>query len=1487
MKDIIYDILIHQNEERLNCGFDVWCVCDNALSDKVLTGKNASIAFKEILISAAEEEYETRFREEVQALESVRRELAESDRIFDMTVGKVSKYVVELIPCESKYHRYRFQLTADYHNTSFEWYPLATGDKVKVNVFAVKADLCACSVVAVSSRAVTSRKLVTVGPMRDKLNLDLQSMAGGALVQAVVEEKKENTYKGDVHQYLKMSIHGILLGGEHDTYWNNPQIFGTSTDPGAQYMMWVAKPTSDKKKFYKLSFTESEYHDKSMSDQSLSASSQERIVAVVYRLTNKSAVILAASLEPFVVSRVYVSDIENDGDWGKFIRHYVPLGFPVTFALDVEHVTKKHRLHLKGVNIKMGLKGRISNDTEAQNLKNRSLARNVLVSPHMLKEEDQAILVNSPEYAGWAFFTEIPQALLNYARCRIFTTKMQVPANVRIEGCVVKFDIKGALEEELQRIGTSVGKSEKMTVCSICLGKVYLTTVGGYPVEYTCRDNDEEVAIRKKMFKTMDFIIDGVAGDWVKVSFVSWFRDQVAAIDLHPGDFFYAEHIRIDSEDRWHVLVNGALDCVVLSETLDKGELLVENAKLMLVGINLEQRHLIAVAHPEKLVNIDRGICRADVICGITPELWLCSTGEKKLLMYSTEMGSSVLHHLKRLYGDHTCVDVAPVDGGKATKAIAGCIFNGVACGVDYAQLLARESIDLPVPISLQTPKVLFGDVILTASKEEIARGPMWTVNACADVAEDGTMRCSRGVSLCSNDETSSGYEASCIYKGVVVRTEDESIVFNVDGNEVAVLVESQMLSVFECGTEWALECHDGAYEVSTSCPKRISRYTLLKKIRGVRGRSALWIAKHESGALAKAEIKDFDYKEGEDVLLQLCGDSVSDQFDFKGLKLPLVFDRKEDGNMVCHMAGGITLFNEYLIPEVKWGWYDHSYMEHDMPVFHGCAFVAKVKDYDIKDSQAILDRRCLLKQNELLPSSTVSGNYQMTVSGCCKQGYILQHNGVTVTLPWAEVSLCDIPKDEFIRRDFFGEGALVEVGLQYDEVHCLYKVKWRNLPQMRDIADQWSESIKDGYSFPATIDHIGHNVLYLDIEGVPMFITSAQLGLWEGTDLTELYEVGQYIECWLETSSPRSFSVSLRQLTDRLDIPLIYSQHMGTFVRYISEDSLDCVVEFGKWMAMVTEADLTWEPVPDGTKPYLPGDTVPIRVENIDSANMRIMASVVNAVPRPQSGPASENWEEHPELRWFVFEKVNEKGHIWVKDDIGRQGIMFNGGDYTCPTADLVNKMKKEGGCWLVLKGVRKYAGKVCYGCAYLQNDSVLSLESTLHNLPKGEKLKKKVKIRRVSRQELLVSDGIAMGKITAEHCTGQKGTDLTRYYKEGDEVECVILFVRNLMFYASIINMYPNGFADLLGRLAVGKTASVKVYGSDDTCVYVQIRGTHLQGIIPKHEVSHNLSRDHKDWAAERLDDFVNVVCVDINHGTREISFSRKRVLAEGVEE
>lgn len=1502
MNDLRHNFLIHHGEGHdINCGFDIWCISDDTATYPVFTGKNGFIAFREIRIDEDNDlAYDRELTDEIRILEDIRRELNDDRQSFAMTVVKTSRKTVELLPENGKYSRYRYLIVEDQYNDSFEWYPLEIGDKIEAKISRIEKNLCFCSVKGIIDRKNKSGILVTIGAKKDRLSLDLKCMSDRVLIQANAVDLEEITHKGFTYKNLQMSLNNILLGGKHNISLNHEHIIGKDTTKGSEYMMWVSKPqdTNGKRKYYSLSFSESFRFDSSMDVDKPSGGTSISVIGTVYKIQSKDACILVTCETPKIASRVYESRLSDPAKWWKYLKDYLPLGFPARFNLDVETKTKKHCVVPRGFNVTGKLKGRISNDTDAQDLSNRTLKKHVYVTPHRLKEAEQAMLVNSPDYAGWAYFDESPKALINYAKTRIFSTEMKVPSNLRIADKTVRFNIKEALQDELTRLNGLIGKSEEMRICSIFLGKVYLTTKGGYPVEYTCHDLKEEDFIRQNMFMTMDFIIESIEDDWVGVNTVDWFHEQIENLGIQIGGYFMAKNISIDKHDRWHTTVNRDVDCIVVSETLKDKELLRENDKLMLVGYNLKARHLIAVAHPERLTDTGGKRIRVNAITDITNELWLCTCNGNMLLMHSSEKQSSVLCHLKRLYGDETYVDVIP----ETQDAVAGCRFNGVACGFDYSPLFTGKAINLPLPVSEQTPRVLFGDIILTATEDEIRKGPMKRVLPAGIADIDGTMPCSRTAAEESgNRRTSSSGQDIC--KGTVTGTDAESVVFDVDGKKVAIpdemlhmdaLDHDDICSVFSIGSEWALRQNGDAYEVSTTCPKRISTYTLIRQTgsrnRG-RGRHDItWIVKHECGAIAETVIEDNGQKPNDRILLHSEDDQTDEimnviEPDYIGVKIPLILDAVEDDRILCHRADGITLCNEYVIPKKYWSWYTADRPVPDLDLLKGCAFMARVLDYD--SECATLDRRCLLRQNELLPDSTEDGIYQMAVDGSGKHGVILKQNGVKVNLPWDEVSLCEMPNDDHIRKEFFRKGTLINVALTYDHTQGKYEAKWRT-ELKKDKVAEWKKDIRSRKSFAGTVHHIGLNALYMDIDGIPMYITSAQLGLWEGDVLENHFEEGQYLTCGMECSNNGLFTVSIDNSNEDTDIPIIYSVHEATLVRYISDDNLDCVVKFGKWFAIVREDDLTWEPVAEGEKPYECGARIKIRIEEIDRANKKMTASVTNATPKPETGPASEKWKDHPELRWFTYDTVNEKGHIWVKDKEGKPGIMFKGGDYTCTTESLINKMKKEGGCWLVLKGVGSHFNRVYYHCSHLQASATFGLECALKNTPAGEKLIKKVTIRKVSQGCLLISHGIALGTMSAKECTGQNGVDLTQYFKAGDEMECAILNIVNMMFTASRVQAHPNGFADILGNITVGSTVLVTPCQVDDKGVYVHINNTFLQGRIPCEEVPESDHvRNHNNWAERFKGDFVKVKCIDINYKTRQILFSRRQFLGEGVEE
>jgi ribosomal protein S1 len=167
------------------------------------------------------------------------------------------------------------------------------------------------------------------------------------------------------------------------------------------------------------------------------------------------------------------------------------------------------------------------------------------------------------------------------------------------------------------------------------------------------------------------------------------------------------------------------------------------------------------------------------------------------------------------------------------------------------------------------------------------------------------------------------------------------------------------------------------------------------------------------------------------------------------------------------------------------------------------------------------------------------------------------------------------------------------------------------------------------------------------------------------------------------------------------------------------------------------------------------------------------------------------------------------------------------------------------------------------------------------------GGRFKAEVTVIVVKMNRLTVRYGDAIGIIQQNQITGQILFPLKEAYHAGDRIECVINGFKETtgQFTASVVDLYPNGFRDIVKDIAIDDQMKVLVCTNSNKGVRVKIvrKNISLYGMVPHDEIR----TDAEAWCTKWKDDYVLVKCIGIDYETGYIYFSRKQVLAEGVED
>lgn len=1485
---------------------------------------NLHITFQEIEVDDEPTSFEKIFNKTLQELAGQLKRI-NALTVFLVTVGKVTKEKIELLPKEGGFDGLEFLLDGPtyYQSKEMEWYPLGIGDEIEVslNPFNLAhGRRITCTVQRVVERHSSYYEEYHKKQRSNRMNKDFTCMAGHAIVYVKTEDIIE-LQSNDENKKRKaiVSFQDIRM----DKYINKlhrypKKILGDIEQTGAKYRTWIFPTTNrENQKDYFLSIHSTDNFDKGDPIRQTSDIIIDIVGTVCDLETDENKSILWISSEDGKYhNNAFKSDIGNKEDnfstsseiakkWGKIIRDYLPLGFPATFTLDPEIKTGKTKIKLRG--LLPGLHGRVSSDREAsdaitaltkpenQGKKKRRwcLCKNNLMTPYQLDGEQ--VLFTSEGYTGYGDRYHIPSALMEYAKEGLFSTEVKIPANVWRDGDTIRINVNTALADEFQRLQSIKGQKEDMKICWIMFGKILLTTSGGYPVVYTCHNEDEEETFRSRMFMNIEMCISDINDDQIVVKRPSSFPAKVRLI--HIGDYFPAQQPQVDKDGRWTARKRGGYACRILPILLMEGEHIKEGDNLQLLDIDYEKEQLVAVARPDRITIPTAKQTLITTQCQLTKNNWLCTTNEGQYaIMRTTSMENIVLHHLQHLYGEKIPVMVKPLndtyDNGAAT-----CCFDGKACGADYSRLLSGESMPLQVALSQDTRKVFYHDIVISATADELANGPMQWIIPTDSLDANGCIICKRGVApdvskymrkkLAEQQiNMSQGTMAEVIevnssnIKEQFLKLKVESQIYRLTSEEqLHIPLRKFLLSaVFQLGQKWQVKISGGQCQLNNEAPKRATEYSLITKSRKFKKND--WVVRSNDGRIGVAENIDnaiqgdkrymiFSEYDHDYTLLEEGEQNLT------GQKIALILDNQTPDGFNCHQVGSEKHF---IINKEHWNWVSTRLTLNDTNVLSGTAFLARILNFD--EGKGTADRRCLLPQCELVKGDTVSeGVYQMSVVGYNTEGYLLEQNKVRALLPWNEAAMFFIDSnDKDIVEGYLPVRSLITVKLHTQAGSNELQAEWRTLH--KNIFQMWHKKAEEQIIQNATIHHINHDHAFLMLDNTLIHLTASQLGLWEGQMLEEHYTEGDIIEnCVIKWDSKHDcYTFAIENNDDKNDniLPTEHQIYDGHLLRY---DNHDCYVEFGPqgcWVAKVLGSDLSWVPFPEGEPPYKVGDPVKIYVSvvsiNTDIGKKIIHGSIRHTLPKPTKGPSVGQVELHR----YTKVKQNMYTKLYLIDEDGKPAILDQDNAIE-PLKDIVEQIEARNYPWLPVNNIVDSGGP-CYSISQkVMADKIFELQQIVK-----EQRAIKVRILEVRANRLVVSYEGAIGSIEKKEATGQIIAPLKSFYSKGQEVECAIMNVdaSKASFKASVL-MY-RGLKNMIGITVNSKTQVTLIEHKVDTGQVKVITDNHYIGFIPREEVNDS---DFDNWATHYMGEKISVVCINIDTDSGILTFSRRRCLAEGV--
>lgn len=1533
------DVNGHLKEtDLINWGAETLGTQTNLLTDEYRSkANNLPITFQEIEVVDNRTPFEELFDKAVHELKVQVEHIINTNTLV-MIVGEIQKNKIELLLKDGGFDGWEFRLDGSTYNNckDEEWYPLGIGDEIEVSLNPfdfVHGRLVTCKVQKVIERHSSYYKEYHERQLLYRMNKDFTCLAGHAIAYVKTEDVIiGQSKKGFPSRKAKVSFHNIPHWCHIPLTPCPKTIFGDIEKKGEKFRIWIfPRNTDDNQKTYFLSAHSTEIFDKWNVVRNKDYESIIAITGTVCQLASDTdeSLLWISSEDGKYHNNAFKIDIRKDKEnflnspklaetWGKLIRDYLPLGFPATFALYTENKTDKSKIKLRG--LLPGLHGRMSTDQKAldamasitkpakkKKKKKKNIPEDTSIKPSNDKEfweqimipyqlKDEELLFTSTEYAGHADKNAVPSVLMDYAKAGLFSTEVKIPAKVRTDGNTVRIDVNSALTDEYNRLKALKGQIDQMKICSILFGQVLLTTNGGYPVAYTCKNEKEEDLFRSHMFQNTEMYIDEINEDRIIVKRPSDFPQQVS--QLHIGSFFPARHLSV-TEGHWTMETENGLSCHILTDLLTVGESIDEGDNLQLLAIDFEKELLIAIARPDRITYPNAMETKIKTIRQLTNNDWLCKTQEDRYaIMHTTSFENKLLIQLQRLYGNELPVMVRPLSTSDDNRA-ATCRFDGKTCGADYSRVLSGNSMPLQIAISNETPKVLYHDIVMTTSNDEITTGPVQWVVPTGQLDSEGCFLCRRGEApKCSNSTSWQQQEQmpTVLQGGMAVVTDidssdprKQSLSVQVDSLTYRLNTEEQLhipmrnfllSAIFNKGQLWQVKISDENCQLNSNPPKRATEYTLIAKCRKANGND--WVVRSTDGCIGVAEnLKDAIQGDKRYMIFSKyyhdCTILEEGDENLNGQQVCLVLDNYDASHegYRCHQ---VNCNKQFIIKKEHWNWGVPLTTPHDAQCLQGATFLARIMSFD--DGAGTADRRCLLPQCELTHSSSVSeGIYQMEVIGHNDEGYLLEQNAVRALLKWKEAALFYINIDDNdIIEGYLPKGDLITIKLQAQKDNSELQAEWRTLHM--DIFRKWQDKASNMETHNVTIHHLYHDHAFLELDGCLIHLTASQLGLWEGQMLNDYYQQGDIVkDCVIHwDASHDCYTFSIENYEDEnISKPIENQIYDGHLLRYENiSKNYNCFVKFGPngcWVAKVQEDELSWEPFAEDNPPFKIDDIVKLKVLGVcvdkDKDKRSIMGSIRLASPEPISGPRIGQVE----LRKYKRVKYKNNNRLCLLDDKGIPAILERANAIE-PLDEIITKIENKNYPWLPINGV-------------LDNEIAYSISQMViyEEIPELRQIAKehmavKVQILEIRSNRLLVNYGSIIGSIDRFEATGQRNTSLKEFYAKKKEVECIITNIdtNKATFEASVVQNL--GFNNMVG-IKLGDKLTVKLVGHDEKQAKV-ITDRHYIGYIPREEVA---NPDFEDWANRLKDDFIRVVCIDIDSNSGTLIFSRSRCLGEGI--
>jgi len=788
-------------------------------------------------------------------------------------------------------------------------------------------------------------------------------------------------------------------------------------------------------------------------------------------------------------------------------------------------------------------------------------------------------------------------------------------------------------------------------------------------------------------------------------------------------------------------------------------------------------------------------------------------------------LDSIILRRLHDLYGDNATF----VGRQEANYLSFRTRWTGIACQHDYSAL--RGTPDAKVTelwqgLDADTP-VLFGDICLslddmpamcvadTPTGDAPAESPgadgLYTVVEVAAVGLGVTLECGgRRLTLSGGEQLRLPFPR---------------------GKKAGSITPLQQ--IFATGSQWAVDLSDPGCPCLRADESDTPRvYTLVAPLQQTAGSD--WVVRADDGSVAVAADLDNPVA-GRRVLMttdNVLGPYVyveEAEEQFVGRKLRLAVVEVTDRALVCReLTGAVTRRIELPVGLVSWNprWTPRQ-------VRPGTVLSARV--VEARADCLVVDRRCLLRQDALLPGIKPEPGclYQMEVTDVSPDGYVLGQNGVRAVLPLHRAALFEItPRTlSYLRVD---DLVAVTISRRGDN-----GADW--IGDKAGVARAWAGS---GVMQSFAVHHHCADGVFVERDGIVMYVSNRALGYWCGRPLVKEYAVGTVIQLKVTETAGGRFvlgQVNVPPLT--VAPPEAGKVYEGRVTEVLP--GLGCYVEHSDgWTAFVPAGKVSRRPrLADGSLAVAPGDRVTFAVTGVSVSAGTIDADISVTLPAPMTGPGSA------EAYVDVFrEVVAVSDTCLVLADPDGYLATLEYADLDVPPETVHHVVECLGG--LLVTGMRPDG---------TMSASVSAMVSANKSFNAGVRASAgptviDATVIGFTKKSVCLSYGSAMGLMPRQECDLAAGTVLTDAFKRGQTVSVLVYDSAAYgVFCASARRRRRLAAAAEAQAYTPGTRLKMRVTGTDAEGVHGRVGNVDV--LVPAAEINLAPGATLADWAGSRV--------------------------------